>query len=519
MFSQYSSIVFNGRAGYNETMNSKIIKKTNKNLVPDKVNPSPDYYCTWQTQLYATCDGKPAGQRAIIGEKGMFSKEKPFGWAYFYENAREDLYFVMDDSWDVPLEDDPAYYGSLLLNQEKFPASYAKTQDPTEALKTLTRRMKELGWKGLGGWVCAQESERFLKGRTPEEYWKDQLTAAHEAGFSYWKVDWGKKDTDLTFRRMLTDLGRQYAPGLIIEHAKCPEAVPYGDSYRTYDVPAIMSIPMTLQKLKELSHTPAAQGGAGMINCEDEAYIAAAGGFSMGIMRHPYTGDFINGKADVSFPAFHRNIKSKLTEITRAVRWHRLAPAFGVDGTPFYIDPQELTDTWRFERPEEELEDWWFRKPFIKNCIAEGVLTKTAPARIARGCPPAQVTPDSEGNLPYTLTCSHPNGAFSIVTAGRTADRSYFLPRCAICAQSGAATTIGIFGCYETLTLQTDFSAIKEVWMQDLADDAAYDITDVVPFEQGNLTLSGSLIQKIGTSAQPEGDTSEPGVVVFIKTP
>jgi topoisomerase-4 subunit B len=40
-----------------------------------------------------------------------------------------------------------------------------------------------------------------------------------------------------------------------------------------------------------------------------------------------------------------------------------------------------------------------------------------------------------------------------------------------------------------------------------------------VTFEQGNLTLSGSLIQKIGTSAQPKGDTSEPGVVVFIETP
>lgn len=64
------------------------MKKTNINLIPDCVNPSSDYYCTWQTQLYATCDGKPKGQRAVIGEKALFDNEKPFGWAHFYEKAR-----------------------------------------------------------------------------------------------------------------------------------------------------------------------------------------------------------------------------------------------------------------------------------------------------------------------------------------------------------------------------------------------------------------------------------------------
>ena len=47
------------------------MKKTNINLIPDIQNPTPDYYCTWQTQLYATNDGKPQGQRAIIGEKAF----------------------------------------------------------------------------------------------------------------------------------------------------------------------------------------------------------------------------------------------------------------------------------------------------------------------------------------------------------------------------------------------------------------------------------------------------------------
>jgi hypothetical protein len=94
----------------------KDMHKTDINLIPDVINPSPDYYCTWQTQLYATCDGKPPAQRAIITEKALFDQEKPFGWAYFYEKARRDLFIVMDDSWDVPLNGDRSFYGSLLLN-------------------------------------------------------------------------------------------------------------------------------------------------------------------------------------------------------------------------------------------------------------------------------------------------------------------------------------------------------------------------------------------------------------------
>jgi len=520
MFSHDSCIVFNEAPIYNETMNTNKMKKLNIDLVPEWVNPTPDYYCTWQTQLYATCDGKPAGQRAIIGETGMFDRQKPYGWAYFYKEARGDLLFVMDDSWDVPVKDDPTYYGSLLLNKEKFPAAYNGTHQPTQALKALTQRVKELGWKGLGGWVCAQESERFCKGRTPEQYWTDQLKAAHQAGFAYWKVDWGKKDTDRDFRQMLTRLGRRYAPNLVIEHAKCPAAVPLGDCYRTYDVPAILSIPMTLHKLKELAGSPApTSGNRGLLNCEDEAYIAAAFGCAMGIMRHPYRGNFVNGKADMSFPAFHRDLKSKMTEVTRAVRWHRLAPAFGWGTTPLELDPLELDDCWQFVNHAEELEEWWFRKPFIQRALVNDILTKSAPARMGRNAPLAQVTPDEQGQVPYTLTCRHPNGAFSVATLGRTLRRQYLLPRCRVRVCCDTATTLGIFGDYRQLTLDTKHPTITRVLMQDLADHTAWDVTDAVTVEGGTVTLPGELIRGIGTLAQPAEDTSEPGVMVRLVTP
>ena len=160
------------------------MKKTETSLIPNRVNPSPDYYCTWQTQLYATSDGKPAGQRAIIGERALFEREKPYGWAYFYEQIRNDLYLVMDDSWDVPLDGDLGYCGSLVLDAEKFPASTAGGVSNTEALARLCNRMKALGWKGLGGWVCAQEAERLSEGGSTEDYWRKRLREANDAGVS-----------------------------------------------------------------------------------------------------------------------------------------------------------------------------------------------------------------------------------------------------------------------------------------------------------------------------------------------
>ena len=45
------------------------MKQTQRNLIPVCPTPSPDYYCTWQTKLYATSDGKPEAQRRILGER------------------------------------------------------------------------------------------------------------------------------------------------------------------------------------------------------------------------------------------------------------------------------------------------------------------------------------------------------------------------------------------------------------------------------------------------------------------
>lgn len=493
-----------------------MMTKTDKNLIPNSVNPSPDYYCTWQTQLYATNGGTPEEQRAIIGEKTLFEKEKPYGWAYFYKEAQKDLFIVMDDSWDVPVKDDSSYYGSLILNNEKFPNSTSETKNNTEALKKLTERIKQIGWKGVGGWVCAQESKKFAGNLSDEEYWSEKMKEAQQSGFAYWKVDWGEKAENAEFRKMLTEKAKEIAPDLVIEHAVTNKAIPHSDVFRTYDVPALMSIPMTMNKLADIflnisDEEPTARG---LINCEDEVYMAAAGGFTMGVMRHPYIGAFPDGKADRSFPDIHRRIKTKMFEVIRAAKWHRTAPAFGIQETPASVSERKLCDWWSFEKKEDEIELWWFKTQLIADSIKDNILTKYAPAQLVRNCKFADVQPDSEENIPYIVASKNPNGAFSVATLGRTLNRTYKIPLCDICIETGEAELIGVFGEYKSLTVITDFENIKSVLMQDMAGDTAYDVTEEVSIENGRIVFSGNLIHDIGTEVQPKEDTSEPGAVI-----
>lgn len=491
--------------------------ETHKSIIPETVNPSPDYYCTWQTQLYAVSGGSPAEQRNIMSEHSLFNRSFPYGWAYFYEKTRKDLFFVMDDSWDVPVKDYEKYYGTLLPDHGKFPLA-TTGRDGSEALRYLTDKVKALGWKGLGGWVCAQEPLAAEKYESPEEYWVSRLKTANEAGFSYWKVDWGEKGRDIEFRKALPKLGRIYAPKLVIENAVLPEVIPFSDAFRTYDVPALMSIPMTIEKIELCARgvKPNADFSA-LLNCEDEAYIAAAGGFTMGIMRHPFAGDFPDGYPDRSFPAVHRGIKTKLTEITRAARWHRIAPAFALDSGDFIFDNVKLSDTWRFDSKWDEIEHWWLNILSVKDFLKDDVLTKTAAARIARRCSLPEVVSDGEGNVPFTVCSRNPSGAYSIATAGRTVGRRYYIPECRITADTGDSIFFGIFGNYSMLTLLS--SKIKRgarVLAQDLAADTAVEITKLVETDYGRLTIPGSLIAEIGTLAQPADDTSEPGLAVMI---
>jgi hypothetical protein len=225
-------------------------------------------------------------------------------------------------------------------------------------------------------------------------------------------------------------------------------------------------------------------------------------------------GAFPNGEADRSFPAIHRNLKTKMLEVVRAARWHRVAPAFGVDADNTRISDTMLSDTWRFEDRPAEIEQWWFKQSMIADFLEDEVLTKTAPAAISRGCELPTVTPDADGNIPFVIASINPNGVFSVATLGRTFDRSYYIPKCDVAVDIGAADTVGVFGEYNSLTLNMQKNGIKTVLMQDIAADTAYDVSADVKISDGKIVISGELIERICKQSQSEGDTSEPGIAV-----
>jgi hypothetical protein len=487
-------------------------------LVPDIPNASPDYFCTWQTQHYYA-DGSGSGpQRANLTEANIFGTATQPGWINFYPKVRKDLFFVMDDSWDIPLKGDAAgYFGSLIVNAERFPGFVQAGISNEDALKRLCDTAKSRGWKALGGWVCAQEAANFSDGKTQQAYWTERARWAGYAGFAYWKVDWGKNIYDYQFRKLLTDMAHQYAPQLIVEHAQNDSVIPVSDVFRTYDVPAILSIPMTMKKLKNtLALYNTQKGYQGLICAEDEAYIAAGLGCTMGIMRHPFAGNLPNGKPDPSFPAMHRNLKTKMDEITRAVRWHRIAPAFGANANETYVDSVNLTDTWQIQNQDAEIESWWF-EPWTGFTKTGNMITEKGPARISRGLPLPLVTPDAKGDVPFVVASKNPTGAVTVTIAARTRNRTYWTPKCKISIKAGDTRTFGVFGYCESLTINTTLNLKNMVVKaQDLAGDKTVDITPLIIKGKNKLIIPGSLITKIGLGQKSAGDTSEPGLILVL---
>ncbi len=95
--------------------------------------------------------------RYAMNEENIFGDGEYCNWASLYEPIRGDLYFVMDDSWDIPQDENAAggnpYLGTTELSEDRFPSFRG---EPAERLKALTKRLKRMGWKGAGGWICAR---------------------------------------------------------------------------------------------------------------------------------------------------------------------------------------------------------------------------------------------------------------------------------------------------------------------------------------------------------------------------
>ena len=471
----------------------------------------------------------------LFGEKGLAS--------VMYPRIRGDLLFMVDDGWEVKssrgktLSEEiwlKPYIGSCQLREEKFPG-YGSTYP--ERLKTLVTKVKALGWKGLGVWI----SPTVPYGKDVEDcekdfltYWQTRLEWSKYAGVDYWKIDWGDYDISDKYKKALYALKEKIYPQLIFENAfvRAPMnsggresgmslaahrlRLSYSDVLRTYDVTFPLSVPTTLSRAAMLlKYPPKMQNGAaGIINSEDEVYLDAALGLSMGIMRYDIGDNDIAKGPNIAFGgtgAFpsQRPARRQLQEVERAVRWQRFAPPFGIIHGSTYVSAEENRDDWRYT-PDQT----W------KNYFNEEYLEQKAPRVTARNVSaPVFVSDAAEWEYPYILASRNPSGALSLASLGRVKkERGYYINKANISWHIGDISGyIGIFGYFGSVEFVSSSPLDgKKVYACDMLDGTPADITSEVKISGSSLNVDGSVIEKYGLMKKADNDFSEPGMLLRI---
>lgn len=514
------------------------IQSSSLNLIPNTAGTTPNYWCTWSLQGYAASQDKNANAFGISGhslisekltEDLIFGKN---GGAWGYDKIRADMYIVYDLGWDIDpgvnFEKEPWQKGRLILSEQKFPDCTGTSE---ERLRKLNEMTKQAGWKGIGFWVAAEPFEYGKNGikqslQETRKYFDQRVEWFNEARIEYWKVDYGAFKGNVEFRRDIAGAARQYAPGLYVENCNvdgplndesCPwcgakvnhtgrfknwddgrilknalEILSFSPVYRTYDVSPLMSVPTTLDRVASLLEYYDYPTSGGLINCEDEPYIGAALGCSLGIMRHPEFSE-----------------KKNFDEVIRAVRWQRIAPAFHVKAGETKVDTVVLTDNYVFKEGET-----WATWTVGQNTI------QRAPARVARGMALPEVESDQE--KPYVICSKNPSDAITIATLPRLSlKQGQHYPLADITLnikESGKLPPIGVFGLYKSLaiTFETNI-VINKVLAQDLAGDRAIDITDLIKIDGKEIKINGELLKLVGLSSATKNDISEPGLMLVFE--
>ena len=427
------------------------------------------YYCTWLAQNFIASDAgekRAAVRPEFTGDQGAncardkINEHTVFGNGGMAQvNAREDLYLVLDDGWDVPFDFDPYvhkdYFGSLEVNEQRFPCAKGS---PAERLKILNERAKGLGWKGIGIWVAAQKCGKDNNSPFSEadkEYWRERILWCKQAGVTYWKVDWGTLEHDNAFRKFLTDTARELYPELTIEQAICcppvngvterlqrgevgrfqddekisglsKQAVSFSEVFRTYDVTPQFSVASTLDRAAYLLSY-----AKGYLNVEDELYLAAALGCQMGIMRSVY-GKGLDDWDD----------SDRLREADAALFWQRIAPPFA--GGSVEISKEILTDEWTFQENE-----FWYQ-PINGRTIRQG-----APAAVSRNAPLPEVSAGQTGAKPFVVCALNPNGVYSVAVLPRTLNgKRAYVGGDIICSLKKMPEKIAVFGFADSFEFQ-----------------------------------------------------------------
>ena len=492
--------------------------KTGENLIPETPCGAPNYWCTWAAQNYMyghhlqelkpeILEGDSGSKLAhnAMNEEALLGKD---GWAHqFYPRVRKDLYLLLDDGWEA------GGTATFDLDTAKFPSFSGL---PEERLSGLNKAIQTANWRSTALW-CRN---------TPGGEQDEQLEMmSQRAGIQYWKIDIG----DPTFH--LPDLRRKNRASLLFEHVHSEGpmngdwrrsgrfgAQPWGsrrqqilahtDVYRTYDVTSILSLPTTLDRLAEMlkgaeGHTDVRT----LLNVEDEVYVAAVMGCTMGILRHPLTGLRPGPDIDLFFNG-PRQPKRRMDEVVRALHWQRIAPPFAAGTGRVELSEEVLTDSWTFERGQS------WESELLGQTVYQG-----APACMARNIALPRVT--SSGEKPFVFAARFPNGAVAVGFQERThPKRAWYMPAANVELNVGDAPgPYGIFGSCTTLTLIFDRSISgKRILAQDLASDQALDITNHVHIDGRSLQLSKSNLQRFGLHTVSKDDVSSPGLVISLSS-
>ncbi len=478
------------------------------NFIPKEANFNGNYLCTWHMQgitadklsLTGVDDG--VRMRDALNEKTLFETEEfyhPFPKEY-----RSGLVFLLDDGWDVPYgtEGSMPIFGSVEPNAEKF-ASLGKT--PEQRLCEISRRVKEMGYAGLGLWI----SPNNLNATEPfnmdvaRKYWEERAGWCNAADVRYWKCDWGTFSRCPGYREMMTECVKKYAPNLLIEHARGflpfhdmsnPQCVidmcrafEYSDVLRTYDVQQPFADIETYfranELLKGIDQSKVRHKVKGLVNVESQPMVAAGLGMNIGVMSRSYETDAV-------------------------LRWQRICPPFSAIGCEYVTSEETVTDILRFDTEPSGWRNMQWKEFSVK-----------VPMVAARGTRLPKVLAGQVKPIVLASRCPRSN-ALAVSTLRRNIDPNRYIavPADVTVYPESLKTTVGVFGVYRSLTLEFENDVPKNatVWVQCLLDDTAVNATELISVSGNRLTFDGLLLRRLGHKAGDKYNDHEPALMIRI---
>ncbi len=494
-----------------------------------------NYYCTWNAQNCVRPDAvlEPSAE-AFLGADGA-KKARDYldetsifatgGLADQFAPVRRHLYFLLDDGWDVPRGTHPIHdaaiesFGSLELAQDRFPSFPGA---PAQRLRGVNEALQARGWRGAGLWVSAQaRGEGFVSGffsrDQTEAYWRTRLRWSREAGIGYWKIDWGCRQFDPQWRQLLEELKQQEYPQLHMEQCH-PAAAPvnnvvltdgrqtsdgrfadwapwpdrwllilqHAEIFRSYDVLWQFSQVSTLDRIAYLMQ--AAPAARAVINCEDEAYIGAVLGCSIGVMRS----GLYRPIPVFDFDPQHN--ARKLREITRAVRWQEQYPELPVYRSALRCGEELVRESFCFQPGQTWMKEY-----------EHHTIIQACPALITRGMERLPAVACSDTLQPLILA-SQRGDTVAAASLPRRDGATWRIPRAQL--RLPTARHAGLFGKWDSVRIGIPPEGGSRVLARDLADDSWTDITKQTRRESSQLVIPGELIDRLCVC----DDESAPGL-------